>query len=113
VEPDGNHAHYDRPDRSNGSVVFRNVEHLPARNVRWFGDIASNRDREFPIGEMSDGKIVLAPGTTTTKRIGTIFTVREEYTEGRAMGNSVFVWGMVTYDDGFGNERFTRFCHVY
>jgi hypothetical protein len=25
----------------------------------------------------------------------------------------VYVWGKVTYDDGFGNLRFTKFCHRY
>jgi hypothetical protein len=27
--------------------------------------------------------------------------------------NTAFIWGIVTYDDGFGNTRFTKFCHWY
>jgi hypothetical protein len=48
---------------------------------------------------------VLPPGTASLQRIGTVFT--------KDLRNNFFVWGIVTYDDGFGNERFTRFCHVY
>ncbi len=48
---------------------------------------------------------MLPPGTASLQRIGTVFT--------KDLRNNFFVWGIVTYDDGFGNERFTRFCHVY
>ena len=36
---------------------------------------------------------------------GTFFTNK--------LQNSLFVWGMVTYDDGFGKRRYTKFCHQY
>jgi hypothetical protein len=47
----------------------------------------------------------LPPGTASKQRVGTVFTDK--------LQNSLFVWGIVTYDDGFGKQRFTRFCHVY
>lgn len=28
-------------------------------------------------------------------------------------GNYIFVWGVVYYEDGFGEKRFTKFCHRY
>ena len=36
---------------------------------------------------------------------------RQFFTE--KLENALFVWGMVTYDDGFGNRRYTKFCHRY
>ena len=119
VEPAGLTAHRDREDRIHPSVLFRNVGNLPARQVRWRSNNSGTRDSEtgefanfgngkgFPIDHLGeeDGAIVLPPGTVSLQRISTVFT--------KDLSNSFFVWGIVTYDDGFGNERFTRFCHVY
>jgi hypothetical protein len=126
VEPGGLTAHVDRSDRLHTTVTFRNVGHLPARDVRWYGTFATlgpdggwrgNPDGNdfpvketggkivFPVKKPTGGKIVLPPGTASTHHIGTVFTDR--------LQNSLFVWGIVTYDDGFGKQRFTRFCHLY
>jgi hypothetical protein len=59
----------------------------------------------FPTKEPFEGQIVLPPGTASTHHVGTVFIDR--------LQNDLFVWGIVTYDDGFGKQRFTRFCHVY
>jgi hypothetical protein len=105
VEPGGLTAHRDRDDRLHTAVIFKNVGHLPARNVRWYGTFGNPEGKDFPVKEPTGGKIVLSPGTTSTQRVGTVFTDK--------LQNSLFVWGIVTYDDGFGRQRFTRFCHVY
>jgi hypothetical protein len=105
VEPGGLTAHRDRDDRLHTTVIFRNVGHLPARNVRWYGTFGNPDGEHFPVKEPTSGKIVLPPGTASTQRVGTVFIDK--------LQNSLFVWGIVTYDDGFGNQRFTRFCHVY
>ena len=105
VEPGGLTAHRDRDDRLHTTVIFRNVGHLPARNVRWYGTFGNPDGEHFPVKEPTSGKIVLPPGTASTQRVGTVFIDK--------LQNSLFVWGIVTYDDGFGKQRFTRFCHVY
>jgi hypothetical protein len=117
VEPGGMVPHRDRGDRVICRVIFRNVGHLPARNVRWYGSvkptgrmaIEGEPDEPevtgFPIGELPAGSIVLPPGTETTMNVATLFTYR--------LQNTAFIWGIVTYDDGFGNTRFTKFCHWY
>ncbi len=119
VEPAGLREHRDREDRIHPSVIFRNVGHLPARQVRWNSNNSAKRDditgefpdigdaKTFPIDDPGEkeGAIVLPPGTGSLQQIGTVFT--------KDLSNNFFVWGIVTYDDGFGNERFTRFCHVY
>jgi hypothetical protein len=84
------------------------VGNLPARNVRWYGTHGAYPEtdgKNFPVEEPGEGKIVLPPGAYSNQRVGTVFTDK--------LQNSHFVWGIVTYDDGFGKQRFTRFCHVY
>jgi hypothetical protein len=111
VEPNGITPHYNKGDRVVASVIFRNVGHLPARNVRWYGKIEKRGfsfgdDYEsFPTDEPFEGKIVLPPGTQTSVELGAITT--------EILGTMAFIWGIVTYDDGFGKTRYTRFCHRY
>jgi hypothetical protein len=108
VEPGGLTEHRDRDDRLHTTVIFRNVGHLPARNVRWYGTFGTPSEivnNTFPTKEPFEGQIVLPPGTTSTHHVGIVFIDR--------LQNNLFVWGIVTYDDGFGKQRFTRFCHVY
>jgi hypothetical protein len=115
VEPDGIEPHQDRSDRVHGRVIFRNVGHLSARNVKWYGTCGMPKDHEvFPIEELFSGQLVLPPGAAARQRIGTAFTQGhgKEIPMPR-IGNSTFVWGIVTYEDGFGKRRFTRFCHRY
>lgn len=38
---------------------------------------------------------------------------RQEFLSFQANNLWVYVWGTVHYDDGFGNERHTNFCHRY
>ena len=33
--------------------------------------------------------------------------------EGEPSNEFIYVWGRVTYLDGFGKRRFTNFCHRY
>jgi hypothetical protein len=111
VEPNGLTLHYNRGDRVVGSVILRNVGHLPARNVRWYGTMEKrgfsfSDDREnFPVEEPFEGKIVLPPGAETRIEIGMILT--------DILGTEAYVSGIVNYDDGFGNTRYTKFCHRY
>jgi hypothetical protein len=55
-------------------------------------DYLESAPEPFPIGEMSEQKSVIFPGTHMTKSAGTFFTGK--------LTNSLFIWGMVTYDDG-------------
>jgi hypothetical protein len=107
VDPGGTEFYQDRRDRVVAKIIIRNVGHLPARNVRFCGEAGSQGGQadDFPIKELFPGKIILAPGAVSMRRVATIFD--------RQVGNSTYVWGIVTYDDGFGNSRFTRFCHRY
>ena len=37
----------------------------------------------------------------------------QEFQNFQANNVWVYVWGAIHYDDGFGNERHTNFCHRY
>jgi hypothetical protein len=107
VEPGGIKMPYDRGDRVHGYVICRNRGHLPARKLSWYActNVAQEKPDKFPIGEMTPPRGVVAPGTEMTVSAGSFFTNK--------LQNALFVWGMVTYDDGFGNRRYTKFCHWY
>jgi hypothetical protein len=96
----------DRPDRMVALVALRNVGRLPARNVSWSTSIGRPEDpARLPVAPAGPGKGVLPPGTEMVIRTDVMFANK--------VVNYTFVWGVVTYEDGFGNPRFTKFCHVY
>lgn len=91
-----------------GYVLIRNVGKLPATNIRWSIDMTANSDPDWrppavdeskllPAGVLSiDGEVVRGgPG----RPIST-----EQYW---------YLWGLITYEDGFGERRMTQFCHRY
>jgi hypothetical protein len=52
------------------------------------------------------GKNVISPGEAMTQGSGEV-----DIPEGRR--GYFYVWGKVVYDDGFGREQTTIFCHRY
>jgi hypothetical protein len=97
-------------------VSIKNVGHLPAKNVRWQFDSqadANGQRTDFSFDETRlIGSNYWPPDTVMN------FHANDALDESRIagiQGNSMyyFVWGIVFYDDGFGNDKFTRFCHVY
>jgi hypothetical protein len=107
-----------------GHVGMRNAGNLPAGKVAWFVDLkTSTNDLEtvFPLGRPA-GSIVVAPGVVAPRGTGESLNINDldkaansQSPANRASENPLFiyVWGVVRYDDGFGNERNTVFCHRY
>ena len=102
---------------SRAELAIINVGRLPAYEVEWLIDYAmdsSGRRSNFPIDTTRTpfyGKNVLPPGTEM-KRSKDCQLSREEV-DGFRTNLTFYVWGEVRYLDGFGNKRFTRFCHRY
>jgi hypothetical protein len=97
-----------------GRVGIRNVGRLPARQVRWFIDVTTSSDgrrTHFPIGELA-GSNTIHSGAEMTQW-GRTAVSRQEFQNFQENNLWVYVWGTVLYDDGFGNERHTNFCHRY
>jgi hypothetical protein len=99
-------------------LSVRNVGRLPAQQVAWFldWDIDGNGIRkDFLIGTKFYGSNVIPPGMEMRRSIDchipnpgiiAMFTppIRRVF---------FYVWGEIRYLDGFGNLRFTKFCHRY
>jgi hypothetical protein len=100
------------PPPSVGHIVIRNTGHLPARRVSLFINTRTSGDdgeEELPIGEITEQNRALMPGARMT--VGSPPLQFEDID--RREARWAYVWGRVTYEDGFGDSRFTNFCHRY
>jgi hypothetical protein len=101
------------------TVGIHNAGRLPARDLRW-----SIKIEPFPLGLGEDWKDfsnhdatrrgpVVPPGAVV-RRSGERFSVDNRiHRLADQPEQFLYVWGEVTYTDGFGIKRFTRFCHRY
>lgn len=102
--------------KSIAHVGVKNVGNLPAREVSWFISYAVDPDGRrsyFPIDETHFyGRNVVPPGTEMKRSQNCTLDPRDimAFESG---ASSFYVWGEVRYLDGFGQKRFTRFCHRY
>jgi hypothetical protein len=89
-------------------VDFKNVGHLPASDFQWFLELTPSNDEHFRPPEIADDKLraagVLPIGTRIRRGSPDVRVATEKF---------LYAWGRVTYSDGFGNCRFTNFCHRY
>jgi hypothetical protein len=94
-----------------GHVVFENAGHLPARDFYWGIKIDSAN-----IGDWLPGKLIIADLEGVA-----VLPVGAKWKMGsgacdprpRERWEYAYVWGRVEYTDGFGQRRFTNFCHRY
>jgi hypothetical protein len=99
-----------------GHVIFRNVGHLPATNLR---DVVKKievqdgawRPPIIPDPELEDHGVLPIGVRMKKGSAGTIYPgeaaaspIRERY---------LYVWGRMTYVDGFNRRRYLNFCHRY
>jgi hypothetical protein len=100
-------------------IKITNVGKLPARKVSWAACRKFSRkiDLEWlPINETRmGGNSVIPPGAEIIKGTLRISARRfERFKQGMGTRDRfLYVWGLVRYEDGFENMRFTRFCHRY
>jgi hypothetical protein len=99
-----------------GHVIFRNVGHLPATNLR---DVVKEieihdgawRPPTIPDTELEEHG-VLPIGVKMTKGSGgLIFPGAVEASS--IVDKYLYVWGRMTYVDGFKRPRYLNFCHRY
>jgi len=100
-------------------IQVTNVGKLPARKVSWIASRKFSRKADlewFPVNESRmEGNSVIPPGAEMKK--GTLRISAQRFDRfKRGMGTRdrfLYVWGLIRYEDGFGQMRFTRFCHRY
>lgn len=116
VQPGGVHKfiRVNEPSLAIGHVVIKNVGSMAAKNVASFVTmevVNKNTTQPFPI-HGDPGAVERAIQVGDEMRLA----ADNDLPEVDIVANPnvhVFVWGVVYYDDGFGNRRFTRFCHRY
>jgi hypothetical protein len=100
-------------------VNILNAGHLPATDTRWFVDWDTDLDPErnnFPIGTLQ-GSVVAVPGAdiriaTTTRHAADLTLIHNSF-QPAPKDKWLFVWGLVSYESGFGARSNTYFCHRY
>jgi hypothetical protein len=106
---------FQRGGHADGHVAFRNVGHVPARNVKWFIRIGYDMNVERTQFESRDftGDNVILPGTET-EQWGRDPIAQAEFDGLKGNRGFIYVWGRIEYSDGFADElRSTTFCHRY
>ncbi|MGH6737074.1 MAG: hypothetical protein ACRECX_13510 [Methyloceanibacter sp.] len=94
-------------------IIIRNAGRHPAENVAWaFGEphFTSNnvwRPDKYP--DAPTGSVTLAPGAEMTHGAPVLHIPSEH----RGQSVYLYIWGYVTYDDGFRTGRIARFSHRY
>jgi len=111
VEPRGIHALKER-SASVAHIGIRNSGNLPAYDVNWgiTHQFSLDRDKEHFPAPLADGSVILPPRTEMIQGGGEITFPSEVLPEGPTY---LYVWGVVTYRDGFKTGRTTKFCHRY
>ncbi|RYE09506.1 MAG: hypothetical protein EOP22_08555 [Hyphomicrobiales bacterium] len=107
VEPRGLSPWRGEANRFLGHVAIVNSGVLPARNLRWVLCIEMSNDgdkQDFAIPSIRRGSQIVGARGTMARGTPPIGATGESY---------CFVWGLVTYDDGFGVDQTTNFCHRY
>lgn len=99
-------------------VAFFNAGNLPAQNVRWIilREFDTNGLREtFELTKKFSGNNIIPPRAEMRKGGIAISHIEfDEFQKGGSFNECwLYVWGRVTYKDGFGKARFTDFCHRY
>jgi hypothetical protein len=117
VEPGGVKPFEGDDERIACDVIIVNAGNLPARNVSWFLDKMYSEDptqENFSYGPVT-GDIVIAPKSRAVK--GTKPTFRPIFAEKRDLAlpdkGWLYVFGKVSYHDGFQKGRYINFCHRY
>lgn len=98
-------------------VVFYNSGNLPAVAVRWFIDRKFSTNaylNDFPINDMSGNNIIPArAGMRKGAKAIRSAELDSFKRDGGAKDRWLYVWGRVSYGDGFFRNRQTDFCFRY
>jgi hypothetical protein len=116
IEPGGIGASDDET-RCHPNIIIRNAGNLPARHVKWVIEWVTDQDNRrtnLPVDETAAGGDTTLPPKAEMTQGGKEIPVGPGQNEIRQQrGLYLYVWGTVFYEDGFGENRFTRFCHRY
>lgn len=99
-----------------GAVEVQNFGRTPAYNVRhWTGICPQSYPLTSPLPESSATSFSVAVIHPNVKNVSAV-TLKKRLPEGILIGTrllSIYIYGEVTYEDAFGNERHTKFRFFY
>jgi hypothetical protein len=100
------------------NVVFYNGGNLPATKLRWFIDRKFSTDGhldDFPVERLLVGGSIVPARMEVLKGAKAIASAELDAFKagGGAKDRWLYVWGRISYEDGFGHDRRTDFCFRY
>jgi len=102
-----------RSREARGQVTIRNVGKIPAHGVAAFVHMFMSGEDSPSIskceGDDVTVKRTIQPGTEMRRGSNEALPISELINPGK----NAFVWGVVYYDNGYGERCITRFCHKY
>lgn len=96
-----------------GQVIFSNAGHLPARKVSAFVKIMWSAERglsEFDSAQNPPQSMVMPVNTKLAIGSGALASGKQRLVNGQGY---IYVWGRVSYEDGFGDPKWLIYCHRY
>jgi len=96
-----------------GHVAVRNVGKLPAKDVSVTVKLTTVPGKNFSPPFIEDKKKInraIQPGSSI--RQGSVERLPTEYMHPDQRGY-IYIYGIAHYGDGFGERRYTQFCHRY
>jgi hypothetical protein len=100
-------------------IGIRNAGRLPARHVAWLIRVErfsmDNEWKDFSYAHLKSGGTHVIPAGGVMRRSEPT-SIDGRFIQKALAGDGeyfVYVWGEVSYSDGFRNDRFVRFCHRY
>jgi len=96
-------------------VIIQNAGNLPATKLRWSisRDFSTDSERvEFLIDPIFHGNNIIPPKGEIRKGAKSVPSPEFDAFKRGGMDRDrwLYVWGRITYEDGFGNSRVTDFC---
>lgn len=102
-----------------GKPMMLNMGNTPAHNVRYRATadilpIQIPSDFPFPLPERASSAATLGPHQNFIMgaRVGTFYDDRDVFAIKNATGRALYVWGIITYEDIFGDAHHTKFCQI-
>ena len=95
-----------------GHIIVRNVGKLPAQGVYAVSRIGAVNRRGISLivnADEAQPERVIQPGAAMIQGSSDFMTADAF----REPAQYFYVWGVIYYWDGFGERRFTKFCHRY
>jgi hypothetical protein len=102
-----------------GKPAMLNTGHTPAHKVRYQAganilSVPIPSDFAFPLPEAPGGTASLGPQQNfiMSARVKTFCDDAEVFDIKRGVGKALYVWGIITYEDVFGDAHYTKFCQI-